>query len=190
MSDPSFPPDAIAQTNGELKFVFYSGPDDTDVVEVCDMQSGALVLRKYKPKVDITGKGWTFTYGAPEMEKQKNPTELISLSQSNPIFVIQHQGRFYRWLIQNIPYPSTVYDITVDTDRNQIVIRTTNRKYFRRIDAPEGVVFDSGCVQWKWAEQILQIRYPRPEADIARENRMCSWRASLKIVGNDPCNTQ
>jgi hypothetical protein len=33
--------------------------------------------------------------------------------------------------VRNLPYPKEVYEISVDQEKNQVVIRTTNKKYFK-----------------------------------------------------------
>lgn len=41
------------------------------------------------------------------------------------------------WRIRNLPYPLDTYAITVDAAKKSIVIRTTNKKYFKDIPVPE-----------------------------------------------------
>jgi len=36
-----------------------------------------------------------------------------------------------QWRVRNLPYPKEVYEISVDQEKNQVVIRTTNKKYFK-----------------------------------------------------------
>ena len=40
----------------------------------------------------------------------------------------------YSFRIRNLPYPKETY--LISAENNQIVIRTSNKKYFKRIDLP------------------------------------------------------
>lgn len=41
------------------------------------------------------------------------------------------------WRIRNLPYPINTYLISVDKAKTSIVIRTTNKKYFKEVHIPE-----------------------------------------------------
>ena len=41
------------------------------------------------------------------------------------------------WRIRNLPYPIDVYSVTTNDDERAIIVRTTNKKYFKRISIPE-----------------------------------------------------
>lgn len=41
------------------------------------------------------------------------------------------------WRIRNLPYPVQVYSVTVDQDNKSIIIRTSNKKYFKKLTIPE-----------------------------------------------------
>lgn len=41
------------------------------------------------------------------------------------------------WRIRNLTYPREVYNVTVEPTKKAIVVRTTNKKYYKSIDVPE-----------------------------------------------------
>lgn len=41
------------------------------------------------------------------------------------------------WRIRNLPYPLETYAVTVDATKKSIIVRTTNKKYFKEIPMPE-----------------------------------------------------
>jgi sulfate adenylyltransferase subunit 1 (EFTu-like GTPase family) len=41
------------------------------------------------------------------------------------------------WRIRNLPYPCEVYNVTVEPTKKKIIVRTTNKKYYKSIDVPE-----------------------------------------------------
>ena len=72
-----------------------------------------------------------------------------------------------------LPWPKEVYSISVDHDNQQIVLRTSNKKYFKRIDIPEmkkmGLKLEPGEVSWKYSSQTLVIGYTKPDEIIKIE---------------------
>lgn len=37
------------------------------------------------------------------------------------------------WRIRNLPYPLEIYNVTIDSMKKSIIVRTTNKKYFKEI---------------------------------------------------------
>ena len=60
----------------------------------------------------------------------------LAVSSRNPVFIPRDTREAFQFRVRNIPYPREVYQVTVDSDRDQIVLRTTNKKYFKRFDIP------------------------------------------------------
>jgi len=42
----------------------------------------------------------------------------------------------FQWRVRNLPYPESTYNITIDPTDNKFVIRTTNKKYYKRFGDP------------------------------------------------------
>jgi hypothetical protein len=45
-----------------------------------------------------------------------------------PIFVRQDSSTAFIGRVRNLPYPIETYNVTVDDDKKNIIIRTTNKK--------------------------------------------------------------
>lgn len=41
------------------------------------------------------------------------------------------------WRIRNLPFPIEVYSVSADKEKKAIVVRTTNKKYFKEIQVHE-----------------------------------------------------
>jgi len=67
----------------------------------------------------------------------------------------------YQFRIRNLPYPAEVYSVETDTEKQEIVIRTSNKKYYKRFDIPElknkGLKLESGKVGWVYANNTLVV---------------------------------
>lgn len=77
---------------------------------------------------------YSIEIGEENLQQSKNVG--LSVSSRNPVFIPQDTREAFQFRVRNIPYPRDVYQITVDSDREQIVLRTTNKKYFKRFDIP------------------------------------------------------
>lgn len=40
----------------------------------------------------------------------------------------------FEFRVRNLPYTSENFEVSIDEDKQQIVIRTKNKKYFKRFD--------------------------------------------------------
>ena len=73
----------------------------------------------------------------------------------------------FEWRIRNLKYPKEVYNLTVDHNTQDIVLRTTNKKYFKRFDIPDlkrlGIKLDESNIAWKYQNNTLIIGYDKPE---------------------------
>ena len=60
----------------------------------------------------------------------------------------------FEWRIRNMPYPKETYIIEVDHTKSQIVLKTTNKKYYKRIDIPDlkrvGATMLESSVAWRY----------------------------------------
>ena len=68
--------------------------------------------------------------------------------------------------MRNLPYPKETYIIEVDHNKQQIILKTTNKKYYKRIDIPDlkrlNIVIDEGNIAWKYANNTVIISYDKP----------------------------
>jgi len=93
---------------------------------------------------------------------------VIAPSRCAPHFSREDTPDHFQWLVANMPYPTSTYDISVDSEKQQIVIKTINRKYYKRIDLPElvecGLPLDEKLLTWKHCQDTLIVSYVKPAA--------------------------
>ena len=53
--------------------------------------------------------------------------------------VLRHcdTARDFVWRVRNVPWPAETYEVTVEPESREVVLRTTNRKFFKRLKLPE-----------------------------------------------------
>ncbi|EAX97167.1 DPCD protein, putative [Trichomonas vaginalis G3] len=173
-------PKAVAYNTGGYKTIVYDEKEGKQVVDICELDTGKLLARKERVRHTSGSDGpWEWTYGSPIEQKQE--VETISASSKNPVFLRLDTDNEWQWRVRNIPYPANFYNVTVDEPKNQIVIRTTNKKYFKRIDAPEGEKFVPSKLQWAWSYNTLVIQHEKPPRVVAADKELCKWRRGLPL---------
>ena len=100
------------------------------------MNTNEVLLRKWKRPKEFGQAEWEFEIG--DDGKQFDPeSDLLSANATQPIFIRKDTSAKFEWRIRNLPYPKDTYIIEVDHSKQQIVLKTTNKKYYKRIDIPD-----------------------------------------------------
>ena len=176
--------------SGGRRRVHYTFPDEGEMVEEYDLQTDELVVRKRRGKTVLGAVGaWEFEVGeAPERHTVAN--EMMQASSSNPIFTRKDRPHCFEWRIRNLPYPKPTYSVTVDAESRQLVVRTANKKYYKRItiedldrarlpleEAPLSIEdldrarlpIEEAPLSWTHENNTLVIQYKKPAAILQRE---------------------
>ena len=156
----------------KLHFLY---PDKTELVEELDITSNECLVRKWKRPKEFGDGEWEYEIG--EEPARFNPeNDLLGVSSANPQFKrIDTKDRF-EWRIRNLPYPKETYIIEVDHSKQQLVLKTTNKKYYKRIDIPDlkrlGLKIEESSVAWKYLNSTVIISYDKPPQAKQRELEM------------------
>jgi hypothetical protein len=179
-SKPSEPKKVCVRGDGRKK-VHTTNPDGSEIVEEFDERTDVLLLRKSR-KPSALGKEteWVTEVGQVH-EKVFDPhADTLRASSSNPIFLRKDTPEHFQWRIRNLAYPASVYSVTIDHEKQHIVVRTSNKKYFKRIDVEDlsrlGLKLKDESLSWKHQHNTLIISYTRPIEVIKSEQE------SLKLV--------
>ncbi len=82
----------------------------------------------------------------------------------------------FQWRIRNLPWPKTVYVLDVDQTKNEIVVKTTNKKYYKRIQVPDlqrlGMALDPKQLSWMYQSNtlIISVSFCDPERKLKIKN--------------------
>ncbi|KAA3675820.1 protein DPCD [Paragonimus westermani] len=92
--------------------------------------------RKWKRKTPLGGDGpWEFEVG--ESPSLFAGMEEISEANTNPRFGRSDTSKAFQWRVRNMPYPLNVYSVQVDSGDNTLVLKTSNKKYYKKFDIPD-----------------------------------------------------
>lgn len=170
---PGEPKRLCVKADGRKK-IHTTYADGYEMVEEFDERTDMLLVRKTRKASTLGGQGdWVYEVGqAPEAAFDPS-SDLLKASASNPVFLRKDTPECFQWRVRNLPYKPEVYSVTVDHDKQQIVVRTSNKKYYKRIDVPDlqrlGLSLKDESLSWKHQHSTLIISYARPAEVTAAE---------------------
>jgi len=149
--------------------------DGSETVEEFDVITDRLLIRKHRKPTTLGGEGkWIYEVGAET--KVFNPDiDLFAPSAQQPVRV------------RNCPWPESVYSVVVDNGctPSTIVIRTTNKKFFKRFPIPDllraGITkLDSQAISFVHEHGTLIVRYKKPAEVLKLEEQCAQQRKAMK----------
>jgi len=178
-------------------------------VDEYDMESKELITRKWRSSNPLGKKRpWEFEIG--ELGRGKSDdsstgdsvaaTDLF-ISSSNPVFMTRDHPRAFIFRVRNLPYPREVYQISLDEEKQQIVLRTSNKKYFKRFGIPAlrrlELPLETNALTYDYdsSSKVLVMRYAKPKQVIQHEmeersRHLSKVSSSEKKEGATDCKTQ
>ena len=143
-------------------------PNGTEMIEEYATSTGQLESRRWQSKNSLgRSTGWIFEIGGVE-ERPSNSNSGFDLApaRNNPVFIPMDHRAAFEWRVRNLPYPLATYQLTVDDEKQELVLRTTNKKYFKRFKIPamlrHKLALDKANIAMNHAHNTLVIRYKKP----------------------------
>ena len=164
-----------AVTIGNKKRFHTTFRDGCEMVE--EMEGGEVMLRKWREKTVLGTQGnWIFEIGEEGAPVDAVAVEgLFSSSSANPSWHAKDTVGAWEWRVRNIAYPVDTYSVTVDAETSELVLRTTNKKYFKRFSIPAmrraQLALESAAVSFEHSGQTLLIQYEKPDSIAEAEAR-------------------
>lgn len=158
----------------------FTGAKGAEMVEEYDLQTDALLLRKLRHKSNLGAWGpWEFEVGEAVAKFHAEKDLLLESASQNPLFVRQDTREAFQFRIRNLPYPYDNYLVTIepmsgssgDDAAQEIVLRTVNKKYYKRMSIPDLKAGGPGeplrrleekSLTWQHANNTLIISYAKP----------------------------
>ena len=175
--------------------------DGSEIVAEYGLYSEELESRRVK-KIGMTGKEqWTTEIGE-EIKPRSNDEFLIRENDNNPLFIRKDTQKEFQWRIRNLKGDADNFMVECDKDKQQIVIRTKNKKYYKRFGIPDlerlNIKLDENLMKVNFVNNTLIISYTKPKEALDAEseilNEIRRIRAEIKKNPNakyDPgCQNQ
>ncbi|XP_077102828.1 protein DPCD [Siphateles boraxobius] len=173
----------------------YLFEDGNEMAEEYDLKTDELVLRKWRHKTTFGGQGqWTWEVG--ETNPNDITSDLIKENSSNPLFMRKDTKASFQWRIRNISYPVEVYSVSAEPTERCCVIRTSNKKYYKKFSIPDldrcQLPLESAALSFTHANNTLIISYKKPKEILALEQELLVELKKLKGTseGDIDCKTQ
>ena len=141
---------------------------------------------------------WEFEVGeAPARVTIKNDT--LRASSIAPSLVRNDRLNAFEWRIRNLPYPKSTYSVSIDFTERKIVVRTLNKKYFKRIDIADldraKLSLEEPALSWSHENNTLIIQYKKPAQimQLEREAKVVRSKApreAAQAEGEPECKQQ
>lgn len=127
---------------GTIRKVHYNFPDGAEMLEEYSTETGVILRRAWKNRSDLLRKDdWTVELGDPIPQglQKKNAGDgfLLQESSTEPFLSKRVTRNALEWRIRNLPYPLATYTITCEGEQRTITVRTSNKKYYKKIEVPE-----------------------------------------------------
>ncbi|KRT84554.1 hypothetical protein AMK59_446 [Oryctes borbonicus] len=178
-------------TQGNLKKVHYELEKDLELVEEYNMDTGVLTRRAWRRKANLGGEGdWDVEIGDQEPPRFQKDTWLIKEDPNQPFVTRRITKNILEWRIRNLPYPMEMYSVTADAEKRCLVVRTSNKRYFKRLSIPEldrvNLAPQQDAVQFVHKYNTLIITYKKPPEVIQQEKIIFEDVKNLQSNTNDP----
>ncbi|MBN3297190.1 protein DPCD [Amia ocellicauda] len=179
----------------KVHYLFFDGKE---LAEEYDTKTDALIVRKWRVKNALGAHGpWETEVGetAPCTVAALDP-ELIKENSSNPLFMRKDTKTSFQWRIRNLPYPKDVYTVSVEPTERSCIVRTTNKKYYKKFSIPDldrcQLPLDSSALSFAHANNTLIISYKKPKEILAMEQELQTELKKIKVTcdGDVDCKTQ
>ena len=149
--------------------------DGSEIVEEYGLYSEELESRRVK-KIGMTGKEqWTTEIGE-EIKPRSNDEFLIRENDNNPLFIRKDTQKEFQWRIRNLKGDADNFMIECDKDKQQIVIRTKNKKYYKRFNIPDlerlKINLDENLMKVNFVNNTLIISYIKPKEALDAESEI------------------
>ena len=149
--------------------------DGTEIVEEYGIYSEELESRRVK-KIGMTGKEQWITEIGEEIKPRSNDEFLIRENDNNPLFIRKDNPKEFQWRIRNLKGDADNFMVECDKDKQQIVIKTKNKKYYKRFNIPDlerlNIKLDENLMKVNFVNNTLIISYTKPKEVIESESEI------------------
>ncbi|KAJ0183197.1 hypothetical protein K1T71_001173 [Dendrolimus kikuchii] len=182
----------------KTKKVHYKFDDDSEMVEEYNVDTQVLLRRAWRVKNKIGGEAkWNVEVGDPIHDANPHiDIADITEAKDQPVLTRRNTRVNLEWRIRNLPYPIETYSISANNDDKCIIIRTINKKYFKKLSVPEltrlNLPLEQANIQSNHHFNTLIILYKKPQQLLDMEKEWFQELAKVKPVKDipDECKAQ
>ncbi|XP_074109134.1 protein DPCD [Cotesia typhae] len=161
-------------------------PDGKELVEEYNLNDNILSRRLWRQKTKLgRDQGWEVEVGDPEL-KSSGVDIGICENITNPIVSRKISKLSLEWRIRNLPYPKEVFNVSINDAKDKIIVRTSNKKFYKEITVPDleriHLKLDQDRLSFDHKFNSLIITYKKPPALLELEKKILNEVLGLKTV--------
>ncbi|XP_061423744.1 protein DPCD isoform X1 [Lethenteron reissneri] len=154
-------------------------------------------LRRWRVR-SMLGAPWAWETEVGEPGPSPSSVDTLKESAAAPVCVRGETREELWWRVRNVPYPQHVFSVCVDSTNNNLVISTSNHKYYKRLSIPDldrlELLLDPEAVSFSHKNHTLIVKYQKPARLLDHEKCVRREICTLSSEGNTEdkpqCNTQ
>lgn len=173
-----------------LKKVHFDFGDGQEMIEEYNIDTKVVTRRAWRNKTHLDrGDHWHIEIGDPDPMYTLHDGKLIKECPSQPIVSTRLTKTSLEWRIRNLEYPSNVYSVNINTEKGDIVVSTSNRKYYKRLGIPDldrlNIRPQQDCISYSHKFNTLIILYKKPRELLEVEKQVLEIVDKLKPNSNE-----
>uniref|UniRef100_A0A3B4VFY3 Protein DPCD n=1 Tax=Seriola dumerili TaxID=41447 RepID=A0A3B4VFY3_SERDU len=172
--------------------IHYLFTDGKEMAEEYDLKTDELIVRKWRHKSTLGAQGqWQVEVGEPLASPVASlDSDVIKENYSNPVFMRKDIKSSFQWRIRNLPYPKDVFNVSVEPSERCIIIKTSNKKYYKKFNIPDldrsQLPFDCSALSFTHANNTLIVSYKKPKEILTLEQELLKELKTVKdTAGRD-----
>uniref|UniRef100_A0A1A7WNQ5 Protein DPCD n=2 Tax=Iconisemion striatum TaxID=60296 RepID=A0A1A7WNQ5_9TELE len=186
-----------ALINDGKRKIHYLFADGKEMAEEYDVKTDELIVRKWRHKNTLgVQSSWQVEVGEPFHLTAPLDSDVIKENCSNPVFMRKDTKNSFQWRIRNLPYPRDVFSVSVEPPERCIIIKTSNKKYYKKFSIPDldrsQLPLQSSALSFTHANNTLIISYKKPKDVLSLETELLKELKNLKgaAEGDADCKAQ
>ncbi|KAM4583971.1 protein DPCD isoform 1-T2 [Odontesthes bonariensis] len=178
--------------------IHYLFTDGKEMAEEYDLKTDELIVRKWCHKSTLGVQGsWQVEVGEPLVSPAVSlDSDVIKESFCNPVLMRKDSKTSFQWRIRNLPYPIDVFSVFAEPSERCIVIKTSNKKYYKKFSVPDldrsQLSLDNSALSFTHANNTLIVSYKKPKDILTLEQELLKELKKMKgnTEGDVDCKTQ
>ncbi|CAI9716079.1 Hypothetical predicted protein [Octopus vulgaris] len=180
--------------DGRIK-VHYSFQDGSQMAEEYEQSSKLLLVRKWRHKRTLGDFDvWQYEVGESSLPVPEFKELTLRENNSNPIFIRLDIKDSFQWRIRNLPYPLDTYSISLDEDKQNVIVRTSNKKYYKKFSITDMVrlelTLNKEAITFSHINNTLIISYKKPKEVLSFEKEIHNELKKVKSSGDNVSSCQ
>ncbi|CAH1398308.1 unnamed protein product [Nezara viridula] len=164
------------------------------MAEEYNLDTNIVLRRAWKRGKNLSKKSqWEIEVGDPEPDTLSLEAIGLKENSNTPYIIKRITSTALEWRIRNLSYPIEVYSVLADPDNKCIIVKTSNKKYYKKITVPDlervNLVPDQKRIEYTYKFGTLIITYKKPPEVLKLERQVLEELQNVQTIkdGDLPC---